>query len=530
MRFCFIFLHRMRFFLEKRWVLLLVLVVFIICKLPHLSYPFYWDESWPYAAALKAMYLHGPSLMPNAINPDLSRGHPLFFHAAAAIWMRIFGTGHIAMHSFALFIAVLTLILVYEAGLRLFKQRVAVISLLLIATQVVFFVQASFVLLEVLVALLVFASLYFYAQGRYLLAGVALTALFFTKESGLITGFVIGIDALISVFSKGGIKPKVWKLLTVAVPCVLIAVFFIVQKHLLGWYIFPLHNELIEHKMSAFWYNFKYNCVANTFHLYLRYWYYVALYVLMIIAAVKNKVSKQIWGVIIVITGIILCCTRYLGSKDYIIGGPILLAGFVAILYALKKKVVFENTRQQKLMLLISAFIFCFFCFSSAIFFTYRYLIEALVSLLFFTAVLFDLLLSKTYKALYYPALALILLVGFFSFKNDDRDGDCDPGAFTGMEMQQGVVDYLESQQAYDKVIGTGSFLNSEHLTDPSTGFLHSNRTFTKVAWLINNDVDYAVFNSNEFDPRYADIHKFTMLHLVYRFHKGKLWAEVYGK
>ncbi len=176
----------MREWLGKRWVLLLVLAVFIICKVPHLSYPFYWDESWPCEAAVKAMYGHGPSLMPNAINPDLSRGHPLFFHAAAAVWMRVFGASHVAQHSFALLIAVMVLVLVYEAGLRMFNQRVSVISLLLVATQVVFFVQSSFMFPEVLLGLLVFAALYFYAQSKSLVAGIALTALFFTKESGLV--------------------------------------------------------------------------------------------------------------------------------------------------------------------------------------------------------------------------------------------------------------------------------------------------------------------------------------------------------
>jgi len=109
----------MLIFLKPRWVLFLVLVIFIACKIPHLYYPYYWDESWPYAVAIKDMYKHGISLLPSAIDPELSRGHPLFFHAFAAIWMNIFGASHVAMHSLALFISVLFLIAVYEAGLRL---------------------------------------------------------------------------------------------------------------------------------------------------------------------------------------------------------------------------------------------------------------------------------------------------------------------------------------------------------------------------------------------------------------------------
>src|SRR5580704_9697985 len=102
-------------FLKKRWVLFLVLIVFAVCKLPHLHYAYYWDESWPYAVAIKTMYYHGISLMPNAIDPELSRGHPLFFHAIAALWMNIFGASHVSMHSFALLISLLLLVTLYEA-------------------------------------------------------------------------------------------------------------------------------------------------------------------------------------------------------------------------------------------------------------------------------------------------------------------------------------------------------------------------------------------------------------------------------
>ena len=78
-------------FLRDRWPLLVVLLVFIILKLPHLDYLFYWDESWPYASAVNEMYQKGVSLSPIALGGEISRGHPLFFHAAAATWMNIFG-------------------------------------------------------------------------------------------------------------------------------------------------------------------------------------------------------------------------------------------------------------------------------------------------------------------------------------------------------------------------------------------------------------------------------------------------------
>ena len=99
--------------IKDRLPLFIILLVFVALKIPHLHYAYFWDESWPYAPALRAMYLHGPGLMPNAIDPELSRGHPLLFHALAATWMKIFGTSHVSLHSFALLISILFLIFIY---------------------------------------------------------------------------------------------------------------------------------------------------------------------------------------------------------------------------------------------------------------------------------------------------------------------------------------------------------------------------------------------------------------------------------
>ena len=69
-------------FLKNRWVLIVVLVVLVMFKIPHILVPFYWDESWPYVPAIKEMYRNGISLLPGAIDPNLSRGHPLFLFSA----------------------------------------------------------------------------------------------------------------------------------------------------------------------------------------------------------------------------------------------------------------------------------------------------------------------------------------------------------------------------------------------------------------------------------------------------------------
>jgi len=516
-------------FLKTRWVLFLVLVVFILCKIPHLFYPYYWDESWPYAVAIKDMYTHGISLMPSAVDPELSRGHPLFFHAIAALWMNIFGASHLSMHSFALSISVLFLVAVYEVGFRLFNQQVAVLSLLLVATQVVFFVQSSFVLFEMLVAFLAFLSLYFYIRGKYFLTILCLSALFYTKESGLVMGIVLGIDAIAGLFNKTNEwRRRLLSLASIVIPCMLIGIFFMLQKHIRGWYIFPFYNDLIEHRWASFWYNFRRNSLRNIFHDQLNYSYFILFLGVSLVAGVKNKNLKYL---AVFLPAFIIYCVidDHHSVTIYGIAFFLLFAfSVVVMLYALKQLRVYRAAVEERWVVLSCSFIFCFFCFSSMNFFTFRYLLPAIVLLFFFIAVIIDKFIDRSYPVLYYPALLLILLIGFFSFKKDNDYGDTHLKAFYGMDVQQSVVDYLEKKNDYDKIIGTGSFLESQHLINPATGFLHTGKAFKNVSWYIDRKTDYAIFDNLEPDNRYNDFKKDTGFHLVYQYQKGEKWAEIY--
>ena len=215
-------------FLKTRWVLLLVLVVFVCFKIPHLHFPFYCDEAWVYAPAVKTMAINGPSLMPGSIPDAYSRGHPLFFHFLCSLWIRCFGFSNIAVHSFPLLLSIVFLTALYECCFRLFGRREAILAILLVSMHVLFFVQSSYVLPEILVALLAFLSLYFYSRDRVLLTSIALLMLFFTKEGGLVFGAVIGADALISFFRNNErLAQRSLRLVAVIVPVLLIGLFFI---------------------------------------------------------------------------------------------------------------------------------------------------------------------------------------------------------------------------------------------------------------------------------------------------------------
>ena len=72
------------------FLLFLCWLIFIIFKLPHLSLPYYSDEAWSYIPAIHMMETNGLSMLPDALPPDVSRGHPLLFYFLGALWMRVF--------------------------------------------------------------------------------------------------------------------------------------------------------------------------------------------------------------------------------------------------------------------------------------------------------------------------------------------------------------------------------------------------------------------------------------------------------
>src|SRR5690554_5266519 len=187
---------------DSRLLAFFIIIVFIIIKIPHLDYPFFWDESYPYASAIHEMYQVGPSLSPSAISPELSRGHPTLFIFLVASWMKIFGTSLVAIHSFPLFISTLLSLSIYEISRRFFNAKTGLIALVLIIFQPLYLVQSSMVLLEIFLAFFALLSLYFYAKNRLIPLSICLLFLFYTKESGLTLGLSLGIVSIIRLLMK----------------------------------------------------------------------------------------------------------------------------------------------------------------------------------------------------------------------------------------------------------------------------------------------------------------------------------------
>lgn len=514
--------------IKNRWVLLLVLVVFIVAKIPALHYPFYWDESWSYAPAVKLMYLHGPSLMPNAIDLGYSRGHPLLFYASAAAWMKVFGDSHVAQHSFSLFIFSLLLVSVYEVCLKLFSKRMAILSLLLVATQVIFFVQSTLLLPEIMVGWLCLLTLYFYSTHKYLFTFLSCTALMLTKESGFTLGLVLGLHATWYLCKKGiSTKERLLNILPLIGAALITGLFFIVQKKLNGWYLFPEHTGLIDPSWQMFRGKLRY-CLEIIFTHQYRYFLFLLLITLSIATAINKRNIRYAYPALLAVILYILAGNEY----GYLTRRVLYPVGFMVLLFTFHTLLnLNRNDNKSRTFIYLTVFFLgTYLSFTSLNFFTNRYLISSLVAILLLSAYCFDLFLARFKPPLFYALITCLFVVAGFAFRNNCGTGDVDLGIYNAMQVQEDVVTYLEQQQLYDSPVAASSSLQREHLTKPFTGFLHSNRIFTNVTYEIQPHTEYVVTDNIEPDTTMDKAKLAVGYKEVYRIRKGQAQAEVYKK
>jgi len=515
--------------IKDRWLLILVLFVFIIFKIPHLHYPFFWDESWSYEPGVKLMYLHGPSLMPNAINTFYSRGHPLLFYAAAAAWMRLFGDSQVSQHSFSLYVSVLLIISMYEVCNKLFNKRVAILSTVIISVQTIFFVQASFVLPEIMVALLVLLTLYYYTTEQFLFAFFSCTALLFTKESGMVLGLVLGIHAFVDLFNKRkSLQIRIRQFLAIFFSGFAIGGFFLLQKHLNGWILFPKHTDLMTWEWGSFFGKIR-GCLEVVFFWDNRPQLFLFLLALSFAAAISFRSIKYAAPLFPAALIYIIFENSFPAIPDKLIF-TFLLASFLVGGYFFIVSNEYINNAQRKFIYLTFCFIVLYLCFSSVNFMSPRYSITTLVLVIVLTAYYADLMISKFHGGLYYLFACCAVLIGGYGILNDTGVGDTDMGAYDAMTVQEDEVHYLQQHNAYNASIASCSFQDREHLSNPLTGFIDSARVFNNVKDGIDSATEYIMVDNIEPDVRYNTIKNDSSFKVVYKTQKNEAWAEIYKR
>jgi hypothetical protein len=460
---------------------ILVAILFIIFTIPHLFLPCYWDETCPFSVAIYHLYNNGISMMPNSIPSEFSRGHPLLFHFLDASWMNLFGGTLVAAKTFPLLLSVILIFTIFFFGREFFSSEVGFISALLFTLQSVFLGQASFLLLEVQLALFTIATVYAFLKEKPIFYIIFGTLLLLTKETGLTVIVSIGLWQIIKsimVRKELPVIKNISNIIISGIPIALTAIYFIIQKIQNGWFFFPIHVGFISFKETDI--ISKIITVLN--YVFLRQGR-IYLSLLFIVSFIMLIVSKKQW---------------------------------------LTKK-------QKELLIIIGIYLFVFIAFCSVNFLSNRYILCAIPPvIIIFSGIIFEGLKEK--KQILIVCIGILSLSFVYHDYNYAirSDGDDNLGFINEVKVHQEVVKYCEVNNLYDSTIYT-HFLMWSNLIYPSAGYLSDkNHIFTKIAYKMDDNVKYCIFSNIEYEPAFDNAKKDYKLKLIKRFEKNKAWCEIY--
>ncbi|MEO0468272.1 MAG: glycosyltransferase family 39 protein [Bacteroidota bacterium] len=258
-------------------LLALACLAFMVAKWSDLSLPFYWDELGVYGPGVLYMVDNGPGLLPSALEPELSRGHPLLFYFLFSAFSKTFGFSLFKIHLLALLLFLALVISTFELARMVLNDwwGLAAASLLLVMPNL--FATANMVLPEVLVALLILRGVIAVLKEKWWRYLLWASLLMLTKESGIVLPCAVLGYAILEK------KARSWQNGAIALgPLLSFGIFLLIQKMQNGWFFFPYHTSLISFEKPVMLYK-------------LKLWYE-----LMFV-----KQGRFLWGFLLVMGGII---------------------------------------------------------------------------------------------------------------------------------------------------------------------------------------------------------------------------------
>ncbi len=319
------------------------LLCFIWLKLPVIDLPFFWDELGVYAPGALYMVDNGIGVLPANLDPEYSRGHPLFFFFIHALSFELFGAGPLTGHITSLVISLAFLILIYFTVSKWLGAWPALAMVILLIGQPLFYTQSVLVLPEVMLALFGWMSIASWINkktGWYLLwCSLALMV----KETAVV--FPVAA-AGISFFAWIMLRPLNWKVLWSRVglallPFVTLFAFLVVQRMQNGWFFFPYHMDLMSIGIERMITLFKAFC-RFFFFLQGRWAYSLVLLVCGILLLVsrqrplKTDLFNGIW--ILLFGGFLYSILIFYMSRYTLFMLPFFLLATVWVISALAKK------------------------------------------------------------------------------------------------------------------------------------------------------------------------------------------------
>ena len=459
-------------YLKHPWIFLaLSVIITVLVKIPHLGFPYFWDEAFSYIPAIQEMAKNGPNVLPGTISLFLSKGHPLFFYFLASSWMKfVAGNSVVLMRLFPLLISLLALCAFHRFAKRHTNLPLANFSVLLLSVQPIFLAQASLVLPEIFLFTLFMLSFDCYLSGKYIWYAFVGSLMILTKETAAIFLLVFGIAYLIENYRTWNTKVFWHNMVLIGMPVIVYLIFLILHYLKFGVFFFSEHLGYISFNHAKVL--FKFNSATSTLFL----------------AHGRN---------VIFFTAILSLTILLLKRKDI---------------------------EYKRFMFLTLTIIVIYLTFSILNFFTYRYIFPVMgISLLASLTLIQQI---KTRSQLVNIALAAFMLSvsAYYSATKRGRS-DVDLGYTEYLVVQQQMARYCEQQGWYDKEIGASSNMTM----GLANGFFLSSAKSFKAHHLPNiENCDLIIYDST-CDPYEMKKDEKRRLTLIKRFEYKTHWGEIYS-
>lgn len=246
---------------SRNFNVLLFFLLAAVCfvKFKFLNMPLFWDELGVYGQGAIYMAENKLSLMPNSMDPNISRGHPLLMFFLFGGVFKLFGLKLAAGHGLALIISVALLACTNTISKTFMSPLQSFLAALLVAVQPIFLAQSTLILPEVPLALLALLSIYFFSKKKILFYILCSCAAMMIKE----TAIIIPVIAIVTytaarILTNKSVSYKWYQLLLLFTSWLLYYAFLLVQEAQLGWKFFPYHVSFVDTSWPTIWFKIKF--------------------------------------------------------------------------------------------------------------------------------------------------------------------------------------------------------------------------------------------------------------------------------
>ena len=474
--------------LENYWSFLILYSFFFIAVFSYLGLPAFWDEVWVYLPSVEYLHNNEINLLPNSLPPELSRGHPLFFHSLYGMWAKLLGLSLLKLRLLSLIITGFILLYTFKISKDFFGIKPGILVTTLVAIQPIIFIQSTQILPEILVSLLSIIVIYSFLYEKRNLYIIAASCLLLTKESGIILIFSITTFFIINSLEKKYFSFNA--ILIILIPFLFPIIFFTIQYSTYDWVFFPEHISMLD---------FSINNLLQKYYLLHDFTFeksgrLVLFWGAAISVALFWK-HGSIWknGLSFVLFSTLLkVLFGYWVPIEYLII-PISLLLIIILYFQWYKKWKPENPKIKSFFLLSTIFAIFYLAFSSVNFFTFRYLL-AIIPIIIISQ--FILIYSESkYPNLAFIIVALSIGVTFYKYNSDTKIFDVNTNYKDGLVVKQKLVNYIEDNIKDDECVSCG-FLDNYIFKSQLAGHRRNARIIRTENYNSNNYCKYLIFTN----------------------------------